>query len=201
MNIIPNKTDYNTTNVNGARLVGANIIKTYETQIHRFYSKTMGVISSLYLMNTDTTYIWLSVDSDEEDTSKLQRISMSGVVSNKAIKQYLKSYLLENDIRITDEFCDISIEKATDKHLNTTLEIINYQGNIMITFADKWFDIALMSIEVKRQTLLKRYGMLDTFVYGGDDFGNDKLIELFGQIEYDMKQEDSTYITTPIDMH
>lgn len=199
MNIIPNK-NYNTVNVNGAKLNGAEVMKTYETQIRRFYSKTMGVISTLYVMAVDTTYIWLSVDMETDDNSTVQRISLKGSVSDKAIKQYLKSYLLDHDIRITDDISNFSIEVDTDKSIDTVVEIVMYQGNLMITWFDGWFDIALMNIEVKLTKSLIRHKVLETFVYGGNDFGDDKLIELFGQIEYDMKTMGASYIVEPLDI-
>ena len=124
MKTIENKTGYKSVNNNGYKVQGANVIRTYEAQIERFYTKSMGVISCLYLRDSDTTYFWLSVDDEAEQVSRPLLLSVNSFLSHKAIKHYLKSYLLENDIRITDAISHIKLENAVlDRELDTIIEI------------------------------------------------------------------------------
>jgi hypothetical protein len=187
---------YNTVNVNGARISGAEVVKTFEADINRFKLNSLGVISYVYIMDLDTTYFWLSVDSEKDDDSLPLILNVKGIVSKKTIKHLLKSYLLENDKRITEKLSNFKSQELDSSRVKekTIIELVNYQGNLIVTFFDSWYDIAIMSLEVDTIQGYSKHDVMNTFVYGGNDFGDDKLIELIGFIDYHLELEQFRYI-------
>lgn len=184
--MLENKT-YDTVNVNGATLHGAKVFKTVAKNINRFHVKNIGVISFLFDEETNLTYIWLHVKSKTEDFYDLLRLHIKGSVSEKVVKHYVKSYIVANDIKTVD------LDKDTDKWLETIVEYVNYQGNIIVIFADNWFDINLMTLEIENdEDSFLRYGILETYI-AGTYFEGDKLIELIGQIDYNLTENKQKY--------
>ena len=179
---------YSNINVNGATIQGAEVVKTYKATISRFLLKNVGVVSSLFDTEFNLTYIWLHVDSDSEDGDvMIIRLSLNGFASQKAIKHYVKQYLLENDYRCNNTL----VENDTDKWLDTVIEYVNYQGNTIVIFSDEWYDVNMLTTQTKTKSGLLRYGLLETFVYGS--FKEDKLIECLGQIGWELKETNQEY--------
>jgi len=179
---------YDTVNVNGATIQGAEVVKTVEAKISRFIVKNIGVVSYLFDTEMNLTYIWLHVDSDtEEGDVMIARLSLNGFASQKAIKHYVKSYLLENDIRMNN----ILSEGSISLWLDTVIEYVNYQGNTVVIFNDDWYDVNMLTTQAKTKSGLCRYTLLEIWVYGM--FGGDKLIEVLGQIDYNLKENNQEY--------
>lgn len=179
---------YSNKNVNGATIQGAEVVKTYEATIHRFRLKEVGTISYLFDTELNLTYIWLHVDAIEEnDDVMILRISLNGFASQKAVKHYVKSYLLENNIRTNNTIVD----NDTDKWLETVIEYVNYQGNTIVVFSDKWYDINIITTQVRNKNGLARFGLAETWVYG--EFEDDKLIEILGYVDYNLKENNQEY--------
>jgi len=179
---------YANVNVNGATIQGAEVVKTVKATISRFRLKEVGTISYLFDTELNLTYIWLHVDAIEEnDDVMILRISLKGFASQKAVKHYVKSYLLENDIRYNNTVAD----NDTDKWLNTVIEYVNYQGNTIVIFSDEWYDMNVVTAQVRNKNGLARFGLAETWVYG--EFGDDKLIELLGFLDYNLKENNQEY--------
>jgi hypothetical protein len=179
---------YTNVNVNGATIQGAEVVKTIKGNISRFYIKNIGVISYLFDAELNLTYIWLHINViNDDDDVRILRVSLNGRATQKAIKHYVKSYLVENNLSTTNALEDTE----TDKWLNTVIEYVMYQGNTIVIFNDEWFDINILTTQTKTKSGLVRYALLETFVYG--EFGDDKLIECLSQINYDLKQTNQEY--------
>ena len=179
---------YANVNVNGATIQGAEVVKTYEAKIHRFRVKKIGTVSYLFDTELNLTYIWLHVDAfDVSEDVMILRLSINGFASEKTIKHYVKSHIRENDIGLKHVLTDNDI----DKWLDTVIEYVNYQGNTIVIFADKWYDINFITTQVKNKSGLARYGLLETWVYG--EFEDTKLIELLGYIDYSLEENNQEY--------
>lgn len=181
---------YDTVNVNGVTIQDAEVIKTVKANIGRFQVKKLGVISYLFDSILDLTYIWLHVDSEGADEDvKLIRLSLNGVVTEKAIKHYIKSHLRINDITMNN----IVRNDNVDKWLDTVIEYVNYQGNMIVMFVDGWYEMIVMTTQTQRLTKngLICGALLETWVYGM--FKDDKLIEVLSQIDYELKEINQKY--------
>ncbi len=189
--MLENKT-YNTTNCNGSTIKGVKVFKTLARTISRFYIKDIGIISYLFDTETNITHIWLNIDTLDYDDTTLLRLHINNIVCENTIHSYVKDYLTTHNIKLSNSISTYATQTDTHIGLDTVVEYVNYQGNVIVTFCDKWFDVNLISLEVMNKNNIMKFDILETYFYGTDD-EDDKLIEVIGFIDHLLEKQEQNY--------